>query len=116
MAKRDYYETLGVSKTASKEELKKSYRTLVKKLHPDKNKAADAETKFKEVQEAYENLSDDQKRKAYDQYGFAGTQAFSGQQSGGYGGNFDGFEGFQGGMGGGFEDLLGSFFGSSFGG
>lgn len=114
MAKRDYYEILGVSKSASKEELKKSYRSLVKKFHPDRNKEVDAETKFKEVQEAYEILSDDQKRKAYDQYGFAGTQAFGGSQ-GGYG-NFEGFEGFQGGVGGGFEDLLGSFFGSSFGG
>jgi len=110
MAKKDYYETLGVSKSVTKDELKKSYRTLVKKYHPDKNKEADAETKFKEVQEAYEILSDDQKRKAYNQYGFAGTQAFGGQQGG-----FQGFEGFQGGVGGGFEDLLGSFFGSSFG-
>ncbi len=114
MSKRDYYEVLGVSKSASKEELKKTYRALVKKYHPDRNKEADAEAKFKEVQEAYEILSDDQKRKAYDQYGFAGTQAFGGTQ-GGFG-NFQGFEGFQGGLGGGFEDLLGSFFGSSFGG
>lgn len=111
MSKRDYYEVLGVSKNASKEEIKKSYRTMVKKFHPDRNKESDAESKFKEVQEAYEILSDDQKRNAYDQYGFAGTQAF-----GGAGGGFSGFEGFQGGLGGGFEDLLGSFFGSSFGG
>lgn len=110
MSKRDYYETLGVSKSASKDELKKAYRALVKKYHPDRNKESDAEAKFKEVQEAYEVLSDDQKRKAYDQYGFAGTQAFGGQSG------FGNFEGFQGGLGGGFEDLLGSFFGSSFGG
>lgn len=113
MSKRDYYEILGVSKSASKEEIKKSYRSLAKQYHPDRNRSSDAESKFKEVQEAYEVLSDDQKRKAYDQYGFAGTQAFGGQ--GGFGGGFNGFEGFQSDLGG-FEDLLGNFFGSSFGG
>jgi len=117
MAKRDYYEVLGLSKSASKDEIKKSYRSLAKQYHPDRNKEADAETKFKEVQEAYEVLNDDQKRKAYDQYGFAGTQAFSGGSGfGGSGfGGFNGFEGFQADLGG-VEDLLGSFFGSSFGG
>lgn len=109
MSKRDYYQVLGVSKNSSKDEIKKAYRSLAKELHPDKNKSSDAETKFKEVQEAYEVLSDDQKKSAYDQYGFAGANAFnnSGSQSG--------FSGFQGDMGG-FEDLLGNFFGSSFGG
>src|SRR5260221_2059420 len=115
MAKRDYYEVLGVSKQASKDEIKKAYRTLAKKYYPDRNKASDAETKFKEVQDAYDNLSDDQKRKAYDQYGFAGAQAFGG--GGGFGQNFNGnFADFEGTDLGGFEDLLGSFFGNSFGG
>lgn len=111
MSKRDYYEVLGISKSASKDEIKKSYRKLAKQYHPDRNKAADAETKFKEVQEAYEVLSDEQKRSAYDQYGFAGTQAFS---SGGFNGG--GFGGFQGTDFGDLEGLLGNFFGSGFGG
>ncbi len=108
--KRDYYEVLGLSKSASKEEIKKSYRKLAKEFHPDRNKSADADTKFKEVQEAYDVLSDEQKRSAYDQYGFAGTQAFNGGSS-----PFGGMEGFSGGMGG-LDDLLGNLFGSSFGG
>lgn len=77
MSKRDYYEILGISKDAKKEDIKKAYRKLVKKLHPDVNKEAGSEEKFKEVQEAYEVLSDESKRKAYDQYGHAGTQGFS---------------------------------------
>lgn len=109
--KRDYYEVLGLSKSASKDEIKKSYRKLAKQYHPDRNKAPDAETKFKEVQEAYEVLSDDQKKAAYDQYGFAGTQAFN---NGGFGGQ--GFGGFQSTDLGDLEDLLGNFFGSGFGG
>lgn len=110
--KRDYYQVLGVSKSASKDEIKKAYRKLAKEYHPDRNKAADAEAKFKEVQEAYDILSDQQKRQAYDQYGFAGTQAF-----GGSGGSpFGNFQGFQQGDLGGFEDILGNLFGSSFGG
>lgn len=85
MEKRDYYEILGVKKDASKEELKKAYRKLVKKYHPDVNKEADAEDKFKEIQEAYENLSDDTKRQAYDQYGHAGTAGFNpGDMGGGF--------------------------------
>ncbi len=110
--KRDYYEVLGVTKSASKEEVKKAYRKLAKEYHPDRNKAADAEAKFKEVQEAYDVLSDDQKKSAYDQYGFAGTQAFGG--SGSPFGGFSGAEGFSGT--GGFEDLLGGLFGNGFGG
>jgi molecular chaperone DnaJ len=77
MNKRDYYEVLGISKDAKKEDIKKAYRKLVKKLHPDVNKEAGSEEKFKEVQEAYEVLSDESKRRAYDQYGHAGTEGFS---------------------------------------
>ena len=67
--KRDYYEVLGVSKTASKDEIKSAYRKLAKKYHPDINKEADAEVKFKEIQEAYDVLFDEQKRATYDQFG-----------------------------------------------
>ena len=106
MAKRDYYEVLGVSKSASDDEIKKAYRKLSKKYHPDINKEPDAEEKFKEVSEAYEVLSDSQKRAAYDQYGHASTDPNFG--AGGFGGGFDGFSG--GGFGG-FEDIFESFFG-----
>lgn len=87
MDKRDYYEVLGVNKDSKKEDIKKAYRKLVKKYHPDVNKDDGAEEKFKEVQEAYEVLSDDTKRQAYDQYGHAGTSGFdprSGTNGGGY--------------------------------
>lgn len=104
--KRDYYEVLGVSKGASKKEIKKSYRQLAKKYHPDRNKEEGAEEKFKEIQEAYEVLSDEQKRKAYDQYGFAGTQAFGGGM-GGYGGDYGDLTGNLGDL----EGLLGNLFG-----
>lgn len=105
--KRDYYEVLGVSKSASADEIKRAYRKLAKKYHPDVNKEAGAEEKFKEVQEAYDVLSDDNKKAAYDRYGHA---AFD--QTGGFGGS----GGFQGGFGG-FEDVdLGDIFGSFFGG
>ena len=107
--KRDYYEVLGVKKEASKQELKKAYRNLAKKYHPDRNKEAGSEKKFTEVQEAYEVLSDEQKRKAYDQYGFAGAQAFGG--GGGMGGYTDFSEAFSGQDLGGLGDLLGGFFG-----
>lgn len=80
--KRDYYEILGVDKSASQAEIKKAYRVLALKYHPDKNKSDDAEEKFKEINEAYQVLSDDKKRQAYDQFGHA---AFS--QAGGMGAN-----------------------------
>ena len=76
MAKKDYYDTLGVAKNASDEDIKKAYRKLAMKHHPDRNQgdsAKAAEEKFKEAKEAYEMLSDDQKRAAYDQYGHAGV-------------------------------------------
>ncbi len=81
-SKRDYYEILGVEKTASQAQLKQAYRKLALKFHPDRNKSADAEEKFKEINEAYQVLSDDKKRQAYDQFGHA---AFSG--AGGMGSN-----------------------------
>ena len=73
MAKRDYYEVLGVSKDASKDEIKKAYRKLSKKYHPDINKEEGADEKFKEISEAYEVLSDDNKRANYDQFGHSGA-------------------------------------------
>ena len=78
--KRDYYEVLGISKNATDDEIKRAYRKLAKQYHPDLNKAPDAAEKFKEVNEAYEILSDPQKRQTYDQFGFAGmdgSQIFS---------------------------------------
>lgn len=106
MNKRDFYEVLGISKTANESEIKKAYRSAAKKYHPDVNKEADAEAKFKEAQEAYEVLSDANKRAAYDQYGHAGVDP----QAGGFGGQ--NFNGFSGGFGG-FEDLFGDIFGGS---
>ena len=100
----EYYDRLGVSKDASQDEIKRAYRKMSKKYHPDINKEPGAEEKYKEVQEAYETLSDDQKRAAYDQYGPDGANAGFGGQ-GGFGG-FDGGAGF-----GGFEDIFSSFFG-----
>ena len=107
MAKRDFYEILGVGKTASDDEIKKAYRKLAMKYHPDRNQgdaAKAAEEKFKEAKEAYEMLSDPQKRAAYDQYGHAGVDP---NMRGGPGGA----EGF-----GGFGDAFGDIFGDIFGG
>ena len=100
----EFYDRLGVSKNASQDEIKKAYRKLSKKYHPDINKEPGAEEKYKEVQEAYETLSDEQKRAAYDQYGAAGA-------NGGFGGGAGGFGGFDGAGFGGFEDIFSSFFG-----
>lgn len=114
--KRDYYEVLGVNKNATDDELKKAYRRLAKKYHPDANpdNKAEAEAKFKEVNEAYENLSDPQKRRMYDQFGFDGPQGFGGGNPGGgyysYTSGFDGFD--MGDLG----DIFSSFFGGGFGG
>ena len=80
--KKDFYETLGVSKNASKEEIKSAYRKSALKFHPDRNKATDAEEKFKEINEAYEVLSNDQKKTAYDQFGHAAFDPNSGPASG----------------------------------
>ena len=109
--KRDYYEVLGVSKSASADEIKKAYRSLAKKYHPDMNPGdKDAEVKFKEVNEAYDVLSDADKRQKYDQFGHA---AFDPSMGGG-GSGFGGFGGF-GGDGFDFGDIFSSFFGGSSG-
>ena len=99
MSKRDYYEVLGIDKGASKEEIKKAYRKLARKYHPDVNKEPDAAEKFKEVKEAYEVLNDDNKRAQYDQFGHAGANS---QGFGGFGGAED-FSGF--------GDIFDMFFG-----
>jgi molecular chaperone DnaJ len=113
MAKRDYYEVLGVARDASAEEMKKAYRKLAVKFHPDKNQGdAEAEERFKEVSEAYDVLKDADKRAAYDRYGHAAFQGGGGPRPGGGGGFSDPFdifrEVFGGGRGGGIFD---EFFG-----
>ncbi|SDB98063.1 molecular chaperone DnaJ [Pelagirhabdus alkalitolerans] len=99
MSKRDYYDILGVDKGASKDEIKKAYRKLARKYHPDVSEEENASDKFKEAKEAYEVLSDDQKRAQYDQFGHDGPQSqfggggFGGQDFGGFGDIFDMFFG-----------------------
>ena len=110
--KRDYYEVLGVSKTATDEEIKKAYRKLALKYHPDYNPGdKTAEEKFKEINEAHEVLSDPEKRKRYDQFGFAGVDpnyaASQGAGAGGFGGGFGGVD---------LGDIFGDIFGGGFGG
>ena len=104
--KRDYYEVLGLGKNASDEEIKKAYRKLARQYHPDVNKASDAETKFKEVKEAYDVLSDAGQRSRYDQYGHIDpNQGMGGGFGGGdFGGFGDIFDMFFGGGGGGRRD------------
>lgn len=107
--KRDYYEVLGVQKGASADEIKKAYRKEAKKYHPDLHpgdKAAEA--KFKEINEAYEVLSDEDKKARYDQYGHAGVDPNFGAGGGGFGGGFGGFEDF--------GDIFSNIFGGGFGG
>ncbi|MFL6673875.1 MAG: molecular chaperone DnaJ [Massilia sp.] len=104
MAKRDFYEILGVAKSASEEDIKKAYRKLAMKYHPDRNPDnKEAEEKFKEVKEAYEMLTNPEKREAYDRYGHAGVDPNMGAGAGGFGA-------------GGFGDAFGDIFGDIFGG
>ena len=117
--KRDYYEVLGVAKDASDSEIKKAYHKKAKKYHPDVNPGdKDAEGKFKEASEAYEILSDKEKRQRYDQFGHAGVDPSYGAGAGGGAGGFGGFGGFGGGGGAGvdFGDIFETFFGGGFGG
>ncbi len=110
MSKRDYYEVLGLSRSATADEMKKAYRKLAVQFHPDKNPGnAEAEAKFKEASEAYEILSNPQKRQAYDQFGHAGTQAGFG--GGGFGGGRGGQNPF-----GDLNDIFGDIFSEVFGG
>ena len=102
--KADYYDLLSVQRNATPEEIKKAFRRLALRYHPDRNKSPDAEDRFKEINEAYEVLSDPDKRAAYDRFGHAGTAG------GGYGRGFEGMGGF-----GGFGDIFEAFFGSNAG-
>jgi molecular chaperone DnaJ len=103
---RDYYEVLGVSRGASKDEIKKAFRQMARKYHPDVSSEQDAESKFKEINEAYTILSDDDKRAAYDRYGHAGVSGNMGGFSGFSGAGFPGFEEI-------FEEFFGGFGGST---
>ena len=107
--KRDYYEVLGVDKNASEDEIKRAYKKLARKYHPDMNPGdKEAEEKFKEINEANEVLSDPEKKASYDQFGFAGTDPnYGAGQGGGFGGGFDFGD---------LGDIFGSFFGGGFGG
>ena len=107
--KRDYYEVLGVSKNASQDEIKSAFRKLAKKYHPDISKEANAEEKFKEVQEAYSVLSDETKRRQYDQFGHAGVGGASSSYGGGFNGAGFGFDASD--LGDIFDDLFGGGFG-----
>lgn len=108
MSKRDYYEVLGVAKNASEAELKKAFKRLAMKLHPDRNPDdKDAEEKFKEAKEAYDVLADAKKRAAYDQFGHAGVDASMGGGPGGFGGGAGSAN---------FSDIFGDIFGDMFGG
>ena len=100
--KRDYYEVLGVDRSATEEEVRRAFRKLAFQYHPDRNKNHDAEEKFKEINEAYEVLSNPEKRATYDHFGHAGPQGF------GSGSGFEGFSGF-----GGFGDIFDTFFGGA---
>ncbi|MDD4816282.1 MAG: DnaJ domain-containing protein, partial [Clostridia bacterium] len=106
MAKKDYYEILGIEKNASADEIKSAYRKLAKKYHPDINKAPEAQTKFKEINEAYEVLGDETKKSNYDQFGSAEGQPNFEDIFGGAGG------GFSGGFGDIFSDIFGAFGGN----
>jgi molecular chaperone DnaJ len=99
---RDYYDVLGVPRSVDAQELKKAYRKLAMEYHPDRNPSEDAAEKFKEINQAYEVLSDDQKRQLYDRFGHAGVEGGAGA-----GGGFDGFHNFEGGFG----DIFDAFFG-----
>ncbi|MBK8190685.1 MAG: molecular chaperone DnaJ [Vampirovibrionales bacterium] len=103
-AKRDYYEILGLSRSASKDEIKKAFRKIAKEVHPDVNPSPDADARFKELGEAFDVLSDDQKRQVYDAYGHDGLK------SGGYSPSWDFMQGFPD-----LNDLFSSFFGGDFG-
>jgi molecular chaperone DnaJ len=105
MAKEDFYKLLGLDRNASDAEIKKSYRRLAMKYHPDRNKEnpAEAEAKFKQIKEAYEVLSDPKKRSAYDQFGHAGVDQSMGGGRGGFGAES-------------FSDVFGDVFGDIFGG
>src|SRR5216684_4189005 len=103
MAKQDYYETLGVARGADADQLKKAYRSLAMKFHPDRNPGDKAaEHKFKEISEAYDVLKDDQKRAAYDRFGHAAFEGGGGRGPGDFGGGFSG----------GFADIFEEMFGA----